>query len=40
MPDSTSQKPRRRVIGLGSMGYGMATSLRVQVSTLRLRCFG
>jgi L-threonate 2-dehydrogenase len=28
MPESASQKPRAAVIGLGSMGYGMATSLR------------
>src|SRR5258708_29436689 len=28
MPETTSQKPRVAVIGLGSMGFGMATSLR------------
>src|ERR1700755_2911983 len=28
MPESTSAKPRIAVIGLGSMGFGMATSLR------------
>ena len=28
MPKSASQKPRIAVIGLGSMGFGMATSLR------------
>jgi L-threonate 2-dehydrogenase len=28
MPESTSSKPRVAVIGLGSMGFGMATSLR------------
>ena len=28
MPESASQKPRIAVIGLGSMGFGMATSLR------------
>jgi len=28
MPEPASQKPRVAVIGLGSMGYGMATSLR------------
>src|SRR6201994_5193384 len=28
MPESTSAKPRVAVIGLGSMGFGMATSLR------------
>ena len=28
MPESASRKPRVAVIGLGSMGYGMATSLR------------
>ena len=28
MPESISQKPRVAVIGLGSMGFGMATSLR------------
>jgi putative dehydrogenase len=28
MPESTSQKPRVAVIGLGSMGFGMAASLR------------
>jgi L-threonate 2-dehydrogenase len=28
MPSSTSAKPRTAVIGLGSMGYGMASSLR------------
>src|SRR6266850_2290237 len=27
MPETTSQKPRVAVIGLGSMGFGMATSL-------------
>src|SRR3954465_11285033 len=28
MPEPASQKPRVAVIGLGSMGFGMATSLR------------
>jgi len=28
MPESNSAKPRVAVIGLGSMGFGMATSLR------------
>src|ERR1700724_3100298 len=28
MPESISAKPRVAVIGLGSMGFGMATSLR------------
>jgi putative dehydrogenase len=28
MPESASTKPRIAVIGLGSMGYGMATSLK------------
>ena len=28
MPESTSSKARVAVIGLGSMGFGMATSLR------------
>src|SRR5260370_41726510 len=28
MPESVGQKPRVAVIGLGSMGFGMATSLR------------
>src|SRR5258705_678410 len=28
MPESISPKPRIAVIGLGSMGFGMATSLR------------
>ena len=28
MPETASQKPRIAVIGLGSMGFGMATSLR------------
>ena len=28
MPESVPQKPRIAVIGLGSMGFGMATSLR------------
>src|SRR3977135_3242168 len=28
MPESVSAKPRVAVIGLGSMGFGMATSLR------------
>src|SRR3979409_1341042 len=28
MPESVSPKPRVAVIGLGSMGFGMATSLR------------
>ena len=28
MPESKSQKPRIAVIGLGSMGFGMATSLK------------
>ena len=28
MPESTPAKPRIAVIGLGSMGFGMATSLR------------
>src|SRR5260370_6455466 len=28
MPESISAKPRIAVIGLGSMGFGMATSLR------------
>src|SRR5438552_17814455 len=28
MPESVSSKPRVAVIGLGSMGFGMATSLR------------
>src|SRR6201991_1094212 len=28
MPEAASTKPRIAVIGLGSMGYGMATSLR------------
>src|ERR1700709_1110223 len=28
MSEPTSSKPRTAVIGLGSMGYGMATSLR------------
>src|SRR5512141_1611366 len=28
MPESKSQKPGIAVIGLGSMGFGMATSLR------------
>ena len=28
MPESLSAKPRVAVIGLGSMGFGMATSLR------------
>src|SRR5258705_11154802 len=27
MPETTSQRPRVAVIGLGSMGFGMATSL-------------
>ena len=28
MPEPASQRPRVAVIGLGSMGFGMATSLR------------
>ena len=28
MPEPASSKPRIAIIGLGSMGYGMATSLR------------
>src|SRR5204863_9077086 len=28
MPESVSSKPRVAVIGLGSMGFGMATSLK------------
>src|SRR6478609_2761034 len=28
MPESVGQKPRVAVVGLGSMGFGMATSLR------------
>src|SRR5260370_19629698 len=28
MPESVGQKPRVAVIGLGSMGFGMATSLK------------
>src|ERR1700716_917025 len=28
MPENVTQKPRVAVIGLGSMGFGMATSLR------------
>jgi 3-hydroxyisobutyrate dehydrogenase len=33
MPESISAKPRVAVIGLGSMGFGMATSLRRAVLT-------